>query len=64
MSQISPKKSATNVSILFQIDYSDKILCLHLVQGNEKADTFLLIKLLMKCRLSSFLVYSEMRMSC
>ena len=63
MSQISPKKSATNVSILFQIDYFDKILCLHLVQRNEKADTFLLIKLLVKCSLSSFLVYSEIRMS-
>ena len=35
MPQISPKKSATNVSILFQIDYSDKILCLHLAQRNE-----------------------------
>lgn len=64
MPQISPKKSATNVSILFQIDYFDKILCSHLVQRNEKADTFLLIKLLVKCRLSSFLVYSEIRMSC
>lgn len=64
MPQISPKKSATNVSILFQIDYPDKILCSNLVQRNEKADTFLLIKLLVKCRLSSFLVYSEIRMSC
>ena len=64
MPQISPKKSATNVSLLFQTDYFDKILCLHLVRRNEKADTFLLIKLLVKCRLWSFLVYSEIRMSC